>query len=150
MKRGLNMKRMRIDRILLGGLATALSFVVIEMILEGIVHVLFGINEKELLLEAFPRAILSGARYHIVNIGYLLAFCVFITWLYAALIPRFGKGSKTALIAALAFYSVAVLFMINHVNMGIFPMKSTLLSMLFSLVELPAATVIGARFYRED
>jgi len=150
MKQGLIMKKIRIDRVMLGGLITALSFVVIEMVLEGLVHLLFKINERDLLLEAFPHVILSGVRYHIVNIAYLLTFCVFVIWLYAALIPRFGVGSKTALIAALAFYLVALLFMINHLNMGIFPLKSILLSVLFSLIELPAATVIGSRFYREN
>ena len=144
------MKKINIKSVLLTGLVTAFSFWIIELIIEGLVHILFRINERDLLMEAFPQITLSGVRYYIVNISYLLAFCVFIIWLYAALIPRFGAGAKTAMIAAFAFYFVAVLFMINHVNMAIFPQKPVLLSMLFSLIELPLATLIGSRFYREN
>lgn len=144
------MNKINIKRVFLGGFVTAFSFWLIELTIEGLVHVLFRINERDLLLEAFPHITLSGVRYHLVNISYLLAFCVFIIWLYAALIPRFGEGAKTAMITAFAFYFVAVLFMINHVNMAIFPQKPVLLSMIFSLIELPLATLIGSRFYRES
>jgi hypothetical protein len=92
----------------------------------------------------------SGARYHIVNTVYFLVFCVFAIWVYAAVRPRFGAGARTALMTALGFWFVGLLLAVNFVNLGVFPVKVTLLSVCFNLLELPPAIVAGASIYRED
>ncbi len=38
----------------------------------------------------------------------------------------------------------------NFVNMGIFPLNLTLVSLAFNLIEFPTAVLAGASVYRED
>jgi len=143
------MGKINIGRVVLGGLLTAAVFFVIELVVEGMAGML-GASEKDMALEAFPNIVFTGARYHIVNIAYFLLFCMFAIWLYAAIRPRFGPGPRTAVITGLIFWFTGVLVAVNFINMGVFPMKLTLVGLLFNLIELPASVVVGASIYKES
>ena len=71
-------------------------------------------------------------------------------WCSLAIRPRFGPGPKTALITGLIFWCTGLLFGANFVNMGIFPLNLTLISLAFNLTEFPTAVLFGANVYRED
>lgn len=143
------MGKINMRRVLLGAVLMGVTFIVIELVIEGIIGII-GPKESEMLLEVAPFATLSGARYHIVNFSYFFLFCVLAVWVCAAMAPRFGPGPKTGLIVAGVFWFTGVLMAVNFVNMGIFPVKLTVTSLLFNLVELPPALVIGASVYRES
>lgn len=143
------MEKINFKRVILGGLVMGVVFVIVELVVEGLVG-LFGVSEKDLLLQVNSTVTISGTRYHIVNLSYFFVFCVFAIWLYAALRPRFGAGPKTAIITSLVLLFTGLLIAINFVNMGIFPLKLTLLSLVFNLVELPTAIFFGASIYKEE
>jgi len=124
-------------------------FIIVELILEGLINILFKVNERDLLLQAFSDITLSGTRYHIVNISYLLAFCIFIMWIYAVIRSKFGAGPKTAIIACVIYMFAYLLFAVNHVNMNIFPLKLSLISFGLSVIELPIAVLVGTQFYKD-
>ncbi len=142
------MGKINISRVVLGGLIAGLVFILVEMIVEG-TFALFGLSERILILQASDNITLSGARYHLVNIVFLFAFCVFAVWVYASIRPRFGPGPKTAFITALGFWFFLLLLAINFLNIGVFPVKLTFISLLFSLIELPPAIIAGASIYKE-
>lgn len=142
------MERINIFRVLLAGLIASVAFIIIEFIFEGIASLAFGFNEAELAKQYFPDIILSGTRYQIINVIYLISTCTFTVWLYAALLPKFGSGPKTAIIAGLVLIALIVLFLVNQINMGIYPLKPALLSLIFGIIEFPLSIVAGATFYK--
>ena len=144
------MKKINITRVLLAGIVAAIVFIVIEFLFEGIVNVIFKFNEADLARKYFPDIIQCGIRYQIVNILYLVCTCTVTIWLYACLCPKFGEGPKTALIASLFVIIVIVLFMANHINMNIFPLKPAIISLVFSLVEFPLSIVAGSSIYKAE
>ncbi|MCG6912837.1 hypothetical protein LJE86_02885 [bacterium BMS3Abin03] len=144
------MEKIKISHLLFSGLLAAFAFLIAEFIIEGLVKVIFNFNEVDLAREYFPGIILNGARYQIVNICYLICICIATIWLYTSLIPKFGKGFKTALIASSFVIIIIFLFMVNHINMGIFPFKPALISFAFSIIEFPFAIVAGASVYKSE
>jgi hypothetical protein len=73
-------------------------------------------------------------------------------WLYAAIIPRFGAGVRTAVIAGLAVWVIAHLWSGIYLGMGFLGLitpKLAFLPILWGLVEAPVCTAAGAWFYRE-
>ncbi len=144
------MGKINFKRVVLGGLLAGVVFIFVEIILEGLVQLVFGINEHELAMQAFNDITLGGIRYHTVNLSYFFVLCILIVWVYAAIRPRFGSGPKTALITSGIFLIVIFLFYVNFVNLGIFPLKMCLLSMAFNLIELPTAVLAGASIYKEE
>jgi len=135
-------------RVVVGGLVMAVVFVIVEFIVEGLVNLVFRVNEYELLFDAYGLSP-SGARYHIVNIGYFVLICMLIIWVYAAFRSKFGAGPKTALITCAVFLVYFLLLGLNLVNLGILPAKMALFSLAFNLVELPIAVLAGASVYKE-
>ena len=142
------MKKINVTRIILAGLLASVLFIIIEFVFEGVVNLIFNFNEVDLARKYFPNITISGVRYQIVNILYLVSTCIVTTWLYASLSSKFGNRPKTALIASFFVIIIIVLFMVNHINMGIFPSKPALISLVFSLVEFPLSIVGGSFLYR--
>lgn len=142
------MEKINITRVLFGGIIASLVFIVVEAVVEGVLNLIIGFNEADLAREYFPRIVLSGARYQIINIIYLVTSCTFAVWLYAALRPKFGKGIKTAFLSSMLIIFAIFLFMLNNVNMGIFPLKPALISLALGIAEFPVAIVAGTGIYR--
>ena len=84
-----------------------------------------------------------------VTLGFLLGIlCVYT---YAAIRPRFGAGPKTALCAGLLVWTLTYLYGgISMMPMELFPSKLLVIGMVWGLVEIPIATVVGARLYSEE
>ena len=142
------MEKINITRVLFGGIIASLVFIVIEVIVEGVLNLIIGFNEADLAREYFPQIVLSGARYQIINIIYLVASCTLAVWLYAALLPKFGSGFKTAIISSILIIFAIFLFILNNINMGIFPLKPALISLALGIAEFPVSIVAGAGIYR--
>lgn len=142
------MEKINLTRVLIGGILASVVFIIAEVIVEGLLYLIIGFNEADLAREYFPTIVLSGTRYQIINILYLLVSCTAAIWLYAALRPKFGEGLKTAFIASILFIFVIFLFMVNNVNMGLFPLEPALISLALSLAEFPISIAAGAVVYK--
>ena len=79
------------------------------------------------------------------------ALGVLAVWSYAAMRPRFGPGPQTAVLAGLAVWAMSYLYAGVYVHAGvvILPAKLTWLPVVWSLVEVPVATLAGAWLYKE-
>ena len=141
------MDKINFTRVLIGGIVASVVFVIAELIAEGLLNLIIGFNEAEMAREYFPNIMLSGARYQIINIIYLLFSCTTGIWLYAALRPKFGEGIKTAFIASLFIIFIIFLYMVNNINMEIFPLKPALISLALSIAEFPVAIITGSAIY---
>lgn len=142
------MKKINIGRVVLAGSVAALAFLFVEIVVEGFFRIFFNIDESEMYLEAF-NIVHSSILFHILNIAILFVICILIMWVYAAIRPRFKTNGKAALAASMIFWGFAFLFIVNHINLGLFPL-GTFVGLGFNLIEIPAATLVGSLLYREN
>jgi hypothetical protein len=75
---------------------------------------------------------------------------ILIVFLYAGLRPRFGAGARTAVIAGVAVWIVAMMGTTADTIIGILPSSLLLLAGAWSLVETVVAAVVGAWLYQES
>jgi hypothetical protein len=144
------MKKIRISRVVLGGLIASIAYIFIEFIFEGFLGLAFDFNEATLARQYFPDMTLSGTRFQIVNILYLISICTLTVWIYAMILPKTALSLKSSITASLTVIFVIILFLINHINMGIYPVKPALISLCFSLIEFPPAIIAGTNFYKTN
>ena len=80
--------------------------------------------------------------------GFLIG--IFAVWLYAAIRPRYGAGPKTALCAGSAVWGVGYLMpAVGPLMMELFPTWMMAIGLGVGIVEILAATLLGARLYQE-
>ena len=140
------MNKIKVNQLLFAGLVTLFVFIAVEFVLESLIFSsLFG----RVMQEWHDKLNLPkwGTGNIILNIAIALINCTLLTWLYAALRPMFGVGSRTALVAsAFAFFFITA-FAINSVNLGTYPARIALIELGYQLIELPVAILVGARVY---
>jgi hypothetical protein len=140
------MNKIRVRRLLYAGLATLLTFVAVEFVVESL---LFGPLFGRILGEWHGALQIQGWRLgnSLLNITIALVNCTLLTWLYAALRPMFGVGPRTALVTSAFAYLFVAAFAINGVNVGTYPLRIAGIELLYQLVELPIAILVGASVY---
>lgn len=148
-KGGKKMKKIHMGRVFLAAFVASLGFIFAEIILEGSVQLIFGINESMLFREEFGMTPPSGTIYSLMNIVFLYIICVVIMWVYVAIRPRFRNHLQAALVTGMIFWLFEILLWINISNLGVFPLKLGLLSMGFTLVEIPTAVIVGSLVYKK-
>ena len=142
------MKKIKIGRVIAAGLVTGLTFIFVEIIVEGFAKIFFGICEAEILKE-ISGTLPSGLRYHVLNLTIFFLICILIMSVYAAIRPRFKSHVSAAIATTLIFWSIMALFMASFINTGIFPIKLSLTSLVFNIIELPSAVLVGSLIYKE-
>lgn len=139
------MNRIKVGRLLLSGLITMLAFIAIEFIVESVGDLLFrGIYDAwygKLILPNW-----NTANY-VLNIFIALVNSTMLMWLYAALRPMFGVGIRTALITSAFAFTFVAAYVVNQVNLDLFPIWIGLIELIYLILELPLALIAGAQFY---
>jgi hypothetical protein len=144
------MKKINTSRVILGGVIASIAYIIIEFIFEGFLSLVINFNEARLAQQYFPDITLSGTRYQIINILYLISICTLTVWIYAMFLPKKAFSLKTSVMASLTVLFIIILFLINHMNMGIYPIKMTLISIGFGLIEFPLSIIVGTGFYKTN
>lgn len=138
--------KINLGRVILGGLVAGVVINIVEGVMNGVV--LASRWSEQMAKLNLPAA---GSVKQIVAFnlwGFAAGFLV--VWMYAAIRPRMGAGPKTALCAGLFCWAaidgmgtaVPVFLHIYRVDMG-------LIGVGYSLVEMLAAALVGAYFYKE-
>ena len=139
------MRGVRTGHVMLGGLAAGLIFNIGESFLNLVVL-------GDQMNAAIAQRNLTPPGGQAIGVFVVLGFVLGIamTWLYAAIRPRYGAGPATAVRAALAVYFFAYLYpSITSAVMGIFPARLIAIAALWGLVEVTIAGVAGAWVYTE-
>lgn len=142
------MSRINWGRVFLGGLLAGVVINIGEFLFHAVIF-------KDDMAEAMramgrdPATVMTGNAIVVWNIlGFLGG--IMAVWLYAAIRPRFGAGAKTALIAGVAFWVISRFFAaIAEMNMGMYSQKLIMTGLVWGLVEIGIATVVGAWAYKE-
>ena len=140
------MNRIRIGRMLLAGLVTLIVFMLIEFLWEGLLgRALFaGVAQRIAESTAYAEWTTRGL---VITIVVGLANCIMMMWLYAALRPMFGVGTRNALITGGFVFAFVTAFAINNVNRGLLPALIAAVEQMNLLIELPLALIVGAYVY---
>ncbi|HZT32048.1 MAG TPA: hypothetical protein VFA33_19325 [Bryobacteraceae bacterium] len=85
-------------------------------------------------------------------LGFLSGF--FAIWLYAAILPRYGAGARTALIAGLAVWIfgsvIGAVFVIAMARLGTPALHPLLVYWICCLVQVSLGTLLGCRLYQDS
>lgn len=139
------MDRINMARVVLGGLAAGLVINVGEFLLNG-VFLAADMDAAMARLQLPP--VSSGAVGVFMALGFVLGMA--IVWLYAAMRPRFGAGTTTALYAGATVWGLAYLYpSIGMAMLGLFPSRLVIIGVIWGLIELSVAALVGAWLYRE-
>lgn len=140
------MNKIKVGRLLVSGLITLFSFVVLELIVEKLIGSrLFGFAYDDWYADLIiPQWALIN---YVLNITFALVNSIVLMWLYAALRPMFGVGVRTAIITSAFAYTFVATYAINQANLGIVPTWIAAIELGYLVIELPLALQVGAWFY---
>jgi uncharacterized membrane protein len=139
------MGKINVGRVILGGLVAGLIINISEYVLNTYVVA----EESAAIMER-----MGVAQPGMQQIAWFLLMTfvvgILIVFLYAGLRPRFGAGARTAVIAGVTVWIVAMMGTAADTIMGILPSNLLLLAGAWSLVETVVAAVVGAWLYQES
>ncbi len=141
------MTKINWSRVLLGGLAAGVVINIVEFLVNG----LWLAEHWRQVMERLGRSAETSAGQMVVyNIwGFLIG--IFAVWLYAAIRPRYGPGPRTAVCAGLSVWFLGYLLaLVPPIIIEIFPYSLAVIMLVAGLIELVAATLLGAYLYREE
>jgi hypothetical protein len=139
------MGKINVARVILGGLLAGLIINISEYVLNTYV-----IAEQSAAIMQRLGLPAIGTQQIVWFVALTFVFGILIVFLYAGLRPRFGAGAKTAIIAAVTLWMVAMIGAIGDVIVGMTPANLLLLAGIWSLVETAVAAVAGAWLYQES
>jgi hypothetical protein len=132
-------------RVIAGGLAAGLIINVGETILN--VPLAGPALEEALQARNLP-PVGGGAIAYFIVMCFVLG--ILMVWTYAAVRPRLGPGPRTAVIVGLLAWFMTLVWSGGAlVAMGIMPLTLTILGLLWGLVEMVIASLVGAKLYWE-
>lgn len=139
------MARINTRGVVVGGLVAGLIINVSEYILNE--PVLGARMAAELTAHNLP-PIGGNAIAVFVILGFVLGLV--LVWLYAAIRPRFGAGPKTAAIAGgLVWFLDYFYGAVGFGALGLFPTNLIIIALVWGLIELIVAALVGGRLYSE-
>jgi hypothetical protein len=138
------MGRINVKGVIVGGLVAGLVLNVIDFLLWGV----WLAPDMAAAMQAAGRPPIDNLIPLFVLLDFI--FGIALVYLYAAIRPRFGAGPGTAVKAALFVWVVSyLLHAIGEAPMGLLPQRLYTMGTLVGLVQLPLATLAGAKFYKE-
>lgn len=141
------MAQMNTGRIVLGGLVAGVVMNVIDFVTNGVV---LGAQWKAETNALNPNLMTAGQMNGMI--GWIVTDFIaglFLTWLYAAIRPRFGPGPRTAAIAGVAAWLFMAPFSSSYAFMGLFSMSLVGTMLVGSLVSAVAGACVGGLLYTE-
>ncbi len=139
------------QKVLVGGLAAGLVLNIIDFLANG---VLFA-DRMRADANAFKEGL--GDQMAAMGGGQIATYVFFdfiigilLVWTYAAIRPRFGPGPRTAAYVALVFFVMGMIVSYGYKEAGMMSPGLWWSYTLLWLVNLLAATMVGAALYRED
>jgi len=78
-----------------------------------------------------------------------LLFGILLVWTYAAMRPRFGASPKTAVIAAIQVWAVAMLLYVSMTAIGMWAWSYLIGGAVAYIIVMIISALVGAMVYKE-
>jgi hypothetical protein len=141
------MAKINTGKVILGGVVAALVLNSVDFLVNGQwLAAQWAAQTAKLNPSLSMISSTSIAGYVVMDV--ILA--MMIVWLYAAIRPRFGPGSRTATIAVLFVWVITAVFNSMFVVGGMYSWKLICASLAGTLVGMLAAGNLGAMLYKEE
>ena len=141
------MKKVNLKALIVSGVLAAITFIILEFLIETAFSKLFHISES-FYYEQFG-IVPSGARFHILNFVIFFLEMFIIMYIYALIRPNFKSNISTGIVTSMLFLGLGFLILANFTNLGILTIGMTLTSFFFNVLELTPAVLVGAVTYAE-
>ena len=139
------MNKINIARLVVGGLVAGVIMNAVSLLSAGLY-----LSEMMELLDSRGIQPPGGTLPMVVYLLMRFVWGFLAVWFYVAARPRFGPGSKTAVLIGFVFWLGGVfLGVVSYGMMGMFPMGMLTQWAAITLVGILASTVVGAWIYRE-
>ena len=138
------MGNVNIGRVILGGLVAGLVVNLGEYVFNTF---LYAQQNRDMLAKLGLPDINGQMVLWLVLLTFVMG--IVLVWIYAAFRPRFGAGVKTAVCAGLTVWVLIVLLNVQLAVIGISTLGDLVLPSIWSLFEIPIATIAGAYLYQE-
>ena len=139
------MGKINVARVILGGLLAGLIINISEYVL----NIYVVAEESAAIMERMGLPPI-GMNQIVWFLALTFVMGIVIVFLYAGLRPRFGAGAKTAVIAGVTVWLVAMMAATADLIIGLLPANLFVLAGAWSLVETVVAAVAGAWLYKES
>lgn len=141
------MGKIKMSRVLIGGLVAGVVINVFNGVLNGLVLA----DRWSAYMQSLgkPAAFAPGQLAGFNLIGFAMG--ILTVRLYAAIRPRFGSGPQTAVRAGLVIWLIGTLFpSVTYVITGLAPANLTYVGIAVGIVEYVVAGLAGAALYKES
>jgi hypothetical protein len=139
------MEQLNFGRIVKGGLVAAL----VNFLIENVSNILFYYQRMVEPLRAHGLHPILGPPSMVLGAGMCILTGCALVFFYAVAKDRFGAGTRTAVVIALALYlGFYVPGLLDFYMIGLYPFTLIEIWAACGLVELVAASIVGARIYR--
>ncbi|HEU4996240.1 MAG TPA: hypothetical protein VFT29_15595 [Gemmatimonadaceae bacterium] len=137
------------SKVVVGGLAAGVAMNVIGFLGNG---VLLGQRMRNELEAAAPTLAGKGMSGTIIATQVIMQFVIgiLLVWLYAAMRPRFGPGTKTAAFAALVIWICGFLFYLDWLFLGMMRPGTYAMVSILQFVSLMVGAWVGGMLYKEN
>lgn len=137
------------QKVVVGGLAAGVVLTALDFVANGL---LFA-EQNEAAMNALNPGLMenmesTSVMVAVVTLDFLLA--ILVVWTYAAMRPRFGPGPKTAFIAALQLWLLALILYTFMTVAGMYSWGYFMLGAVTSFVLLQVAAQVGGKIYTEE
>lgn len=133
-------------RVLTGGLLAGLVINIAEAA-SGMIYM----DEMKSILAAHDLSMSESALMMVFWVVYGFILGILAVWLYASIRPRYGAGTKTAVLAGFAFWVIGYFLpIIGWASIGLFSAWMIIYWMISGLIEIVVATLLGAWIYKEE
>jgi len=140
------MGKIAVGRVIIGGLVAGLIINISESVLHAFILGPAWMDYQK--IHNFG-GMTGGGSITMIVLLFILGLVA--VWLYAAIRPRFGAGPKTAIYAGLVIWLlVSVMSNLGGLAVGVYTSSIAITMLLWTLVEMPLATFVGAWIYREE
>jgi hypothetical protein len=141
------MAQINTGKVIVGGIAGAVVLNVVDYLVNGVwLAPHWAVQTAKLNPNLNMMSANSIAGYVVMDV--ILA--MMIVWLYAAIRPRFGPGTRTAVLAALFVWAISAVFNSMFVVGGMYSLKLICASSAGTLVGMLAAGYVGGMLYKEE
>jgi hypothetical protein len=140
------MSKINVGRVLLGGLVAGVVLNIGEFLLHGVLL-------SKALEEDFRRLNLSPPGNDFIIKAVIITFIlgIAVVYLYAAIIPRFGAGMKTAVwVGVISWFFVYLYSGYINQSLGLVSANLYLIGLGWGLVEYIVSAMAGAWLYKES